>query len=95
MAYRKRALESPHNFYVQTLLRGGALGLLALIALHGILLRGLLQHAKQDEAARPILLCMAVLIASQLVLLSRVWIGLYTGYFSGLGNRLVEEIPKP
>ena len=60
-------MESPHNFYVQTLLRGGALGLLALIALHGILLRGLFKHAKQDEAARPILLCMAVLIASQLV----------------------------
>ncbi len=59
--------ESPHNFYVQTLLRGGALGLLALIALYGILFRGLLQHAKKDEAAHPILLCMAVIIASQLV----------------------------
>ena len=59
--------ESPHNFYVQTLLRGGALGLLAFVGLHGLLLRGLLQRAKRDAAARPFLLCMAVLVASQLV----------------------------
>ena len=59
--------ESPHNFYVKTLLRGGVCGFLAFIALHGILLRGLFQHAKQDATARPFLLCLAVLIASQLV----------------------------
>jgi len=59
--------ESPHNLYVQTLLRGGALGLLAFVALHGMLLRGLLRRAKLDAAARPFLLCMAVLLASQLV----------------------------
>ena len=59
--------ESPHNFYVQTLLRGGALGLLAFVALHGLLLRGLLRCAKRDVASRSFLLCMAVLVASQLV----------------------------
>ena len=59
--------ESPHNFYVQTLLRGGALGLLAFVALHGMLLRSLLRCAKRDVAARPFLLCMAVLVTSQLV----------------------------
>ena len=59
--------ESPHNLYVQTLLRGGALGLVAFVALHGMLLRGLLRRAKLDAAARPFLLCMAVLLASQLV----------------------------
>ena len=60
-------IESPHNLYVQTLLRGGALGLVVFVALHGMLLRGLLQRAKQDAATRPFLLCMAVLITSQLV----------------------------
>ena len=59
--------ETPHNLYVQTLLRAGALGLLAFVALHGMLLRGLLRRAKRDAAARPFLLCMAVLLASQLV----------------------------
>jgi len=59
--------ESPHNFYVQTMLRGGALGLLAFLALHGMLLSGLLRRAKRDVASRPFLLCMAVLVASQLV----------------------------
>ena len=59
--------ESPHNLYVQTLLRAGALGLLVFVALHGMLLRGLLQRAKRDVATRPFLMCMAVLVASQLV----------------------------
>ena len=59
--------ETPHNFYVQTLLRSGPLGLLAFVSLYGMLLRGLLRRAKLDAAARPFLLCMAVLLASQLV----------------------------
>jgi O-antigen ligase len=72
--------ESPHNFYVQTLLRGGALGLLAFVALHGLLLSGLLRCAKRDVASRSFLLCMAVLVASQLV------------YYLGYGSDYIQAI---
>lgn len=59
--------ETPHNFYVQTLLRGGVIGLVAFLSLYIILLRRLFHYAKKDTTTRPILLCLVVLIASQLV----------------------------
>lgn len=59
--------ESPHNFYVQTFLRGGGLGILAFLALYIILLRKLLYRARVDLEFRPILLCLTVVMFSQVI----------------------------
>ena len=59
--------ESPHNFYVQTFLRGGVLGFLAFLALHIMLLKKMCFRARVDPELRPFLLCLTVLIASQMI----------------------------
>jgi len=59
--------ETPHNFYLQTFLRGGVLGFLAFLALHIMLLKKMCFRARVDPELRPFLLCLTVLIASQMI----------------------------
>lgn len=59
--------ESPHNYYLQTLLRSGFLGLAFFITLHVILVRQLIYRARVDASMRSVCLCLAVLIASQML----------------------------
>jgi O-antigen ligase len=59
--------ETPHNFYVQTLLRGGGIGILTFLTLYFMLLCKLFYRAKIDREVRPILLCLIVLLTTQLI----------------------------
>ena len=59
--------ESPHNFYVQTLLRGGVLGFFAFILLHVMILRKLCWCARSNVEIRPFLHCLTVLISAQMI----------------------------
>ena len=59
--------ESPHNFYVQTLLRGGVFGFLAFLGLHIMLLRNMCFQARINRELRPFFHCLTVLIASQMI----------------------------
>jgi O-antigen ligase len=59
--------ESPHNFYLQTLLRSGLIGLGAFLALHGMVIRKLMYCARRNVSLSAVSLCIAVLILAQLV----------------------------
>ena len=59
--------ESPHNFYVQTILRSGMIGLTAFLILHVTLIRGLLRSARTSTQWRSIYLCLVVLVISQMI----------------------------
>ena len=60
-------IESPHNFYVQTFLRGGVIGFFAFLALHFMILRKLFSRARIDLEYRPVFLCLIIIIASQMI----------------------------
>jgi hypothetical protein len=59
--------ETPHNFYVQTFLRGGVLGFFAFLALHIMILRKLFCRAQTDPEFRPVFLCLTIVITSQMI----------------------------
>ena len=59
--------ETPHNFYVQTFLRGGVLGFFAFLALHIMILRKLFCRAQIDLECRPVFLCLTIVIVSQMI----------------------------
>jgi hypothetical protein len=59
--------ETPHNFYVQTFLRGGVLGFFAFLALHIMILRKLFCRAQIDLECRPVFLCLTIVITSQMI----------------------------
>ncbi|MEM1223327.1 MAG: O-antigen ligase family protein [Verrucomicrobiota bacterium] len=59
--------ESPHNYYLQTFLRCGLLGIIALLGIHFYGLRHLRYRAYFDRNLRPILLCLFILLACQML----------------------------
>lgn len=61
--------SNPHSLPVQTLLRTGALGLLALLALYGLVIRGLMRYDRPDP---PGLVPIGILLT--LVVVHGVWI---------------------
>lgn len=89
---RWKAIWDPHNFYLQTLLRGGAIGLALLLMTYVVTLRRLLRQ--KDESGRlelPPGLVVVMLITQMFFILAyrmpyeqAVWLGLAVGMAASL-----------
>ena len=89
---RWKATWDPHNFYLQTLLRGGAIGLALLLTIYVVTLRRLLRH--KDEPGRlelPPRLVVVMLVTQMTFILAyrmpyeqAVWLGLAVGMAASL-----------
>jgi len=58
---------SPHNFYIQVLLRSGTIGLVVFLALHYSLMRKLYRMARMEADTRFVSLCLLVILFGQCV----------------------------
>ncbi|ADE53420.1 O-antigen ligase family protein [Coraliomargarita akajimensis] len=82
---------SPHNFYVQALLRSGAVGLLFFLSLHAILIRGLYHISQRHPSYRYSSLCLLVLLLAQCIFFIPYGFNAVNAVFLGFGIAALRE----
>jgi len=89
----------PHNYYVQTLLRSGAIGLVFLLLLYWRLLRATIRESRREGAGAVMAMALAMILVSQLLYyipyradpIQAVFIGCAIGMLRDGGRRRAEE----